>query len=175
MIVWINGSFGAGKTTTSKALVGLIPGSRVFDTEEVGHMLYHVLGPLQEGGNFQHWPPWRSLVVETARQLLAYTGGTLVIPQTVLVEEYWAELSEGLGQLGVPVRHFVLHTDAQTLTRRIEADTPAIVRWRLDHVAVYQAALPWLRHAAEVIDTTDTPPDEVARLIAAKVAVTGSS
>lgn len=175
MIVWINGSYGVGKTTTSEQLVDLIPRSRLFDAEEVGYMLHHVLGPLQEEADFQHWPPWRGLVVETARQLLAYTGGTLVIPQTVLVEEYWAELSEGLGRLGVPVRHFVLHTDPRTLARRIEADTPAIVRWRLDHVAVHQEALPWLRRAAEVIDTTGTPPDEVARRIARKVTVSESS
>ncbi|MWA10800.1 AAA family ATPase [Streptomyces sp. BA2] len=170
MIVWINGSYGAGKTTTSEELVGLLPAARLFDAEEVGYMLHHVLGPLQEEADFQHWPPWRALVVETARQLLAYTGGTLVIPQTVLVEEYWTELREGLGQLGVPVRHFVLHADPGTLTRRIEADIPAIIPWRLDHVVPYQEALPWLRRAGEVIDTTDTPPDEVARRIAAKVA-----
>ncbi|MEW1925480.1 AAA family ATPase [Streptomyces sp. NPDC088360] len=171
MIVWINGSFGVGKTTTSEKLVDLIPESRLFDAEEVGYMLHHVLGPLQEEADFQHWPPWRRLVVETARQLIAYTGDTLVVPQTVLVEEYWTELNAGLGELGVPVRHFVLHTDPRTLTGRIEADLPAIAPWRLDHVAVYQEALPWLRRAAEVIDTTDTPPDEVARRIAAKVVV----
>ncbi|MGW6268619.1 AAA family ATPase [Streptomyces sp. NPDC055060] len=169
MIVWLNGSFGAGKTTTAERLVRLLPDARLFDAEEVGYMLHHVLGPLQEEADFQHWPPWRALVVETARQLLAYKGGTLVVPQTVLVEEYWRELREGLGQLDVPVHHFVLHTDSGTLTRRIEADTPAFVPWRLAHVVPYQEALPWLRRAGEVIDTTDTPPDEVARRIAAKV------
>ncbi|GAA1918946.1 hypothetical protein GCM10009837_50220 [Streptomyces durmitorensis] len=78
MIVWVNGSFGVGKTTTSERLVELIPASRLFDTEEVGYMLHHVLGPLQEEADFQHWTPWRRLVVETARELLAYTGDTLV-------------------------------------------------------------------------------------------------
>ncbi|MEV0524915.1 AAA family ATPase [Streptomyces sp. NPDC050439] len=170
MIVWVNGSFGAGKTTTSERLVGLLPGARLFDAEEVGYMLHHVLGPLQEEADFQHWPPWRALVVETARHLLAYKGGTLVIPQTVLVEEYWTELRAGLGQLGVPVHHFVLHAEPETLIRRIESDIPAIIPWRLDHVVPYQEALPWLRRAGEVIDTTGMPPDEVARHIAAKVA-----
>lgn len=36
-------------------------------------------------GNFQDWPPWLPLVVETARHVLDYTGGTLVMPMTVLV------------------------------------------------------------------------------------------
>ena len=31
-----------------------------------------------------------------SRRVLAYTGGTLVMPMTVLVEEYWREISAGL-------------------------------------------------------------------------------
>jgi hypothetical protein len=66
---------------------------------------------LPEADNFQHWPPWRSLVVETARRVLDHTGGILVMPMTVLVEQYWREISAGLSQHGIPVRHFVLHAD----------------------------------------------------------------
>jgi hypothetical protein len=39
------------------------------DAEKVGEMLVDVATGLPETDNFQHWPPWRSLVVETARQL----------------------------------------------------------------------------------------------------------
>jgi len=48
--------------------------------------------------NFQHLPPWRRLVVETALRVLEYTGGALVIPMIVLVEQYWREISTGLAQ-----------------------------------------------------------------------------
>ncbi len=71
-------------------------------------------------GNFQDWSPWRPLVVETARRVLDYTGGTLVMPMTVLVEQYWREISSGLAQHAIPVRHFVLHADQDTLRGRIE-------------------------------------------------------
>jgi hypothetical protein len=39
VIVWLNGAFGVGKTTTVLQLPALVPGSRLFDPETVGYML----------------------------------------------------------------------------------------------------------------------------------------
>ncbi|GAB3074305.1 AAA family ATPase [Pedococcus soli] len=156
MIVWINGTHGVGKTTTGTLVQQLLPGSRVFDAEKVGETLMDVHPGLPETDNFQHWPPWRPLVVETARHLLAYTGGTLVMPMTVLVPDYWREIAAGLDGHGIPVRHFVLHADEETLRARIEGDRdlgPSSFRFR--HLEPYaQAARTWLHEAAEVVDTT---------------------
>lgn len=167
MIVWLNGTHGAGKTTTANLLQRLIPNSRVFDAEKVGETLMDVHPGLPETDNFQNWPPWRPLVVETARRLLDYTGGTLIIPMTVLVEAYWREISDGLAVYGVPVRHFVLHSDTETLRKRIVADTvmgPS--GFRLAHLAPYDDAFrEWLGAEAEVIDTTALAPSEVASAI----------
>jgi hypothetical protein len=170
MIVWVNGTFGAGKTTTSKELVGLLPGARIFDSEYVGYMLRAIL-PDVPYANFQEWPPWRSLTVATARDLLAFVGGPLVIPQTVLVEEYWEELAAGFAAAGIPVRHYVLHTDPETLRGRILGDTEEIQAWRLDHVEPYGEAFErWLSGAATVVPTTGRQPEEVAAWIAGDVA-----
>lgn len=68
----------------------------MFGAEQVGGMLMDITPGLPWTGDFQDWPPWRPLVVETARRVLAYTGGTLVVPMTVLVEPYWREISAGL-------------------------------------------------------------------------------
>src|SRR5882672_149039 len=87
---------------------------------KVGETLMDITPGLPETDNFQHWPPWRQLVVETARRVLDYTGGTLVMPMTVLVEQYWREISTGLAHHAIPVRHFVLHADQDTLRGRIE-------------------------------------------------------
>ncbi|MFE9888278.1 AAA family ATPase [Streptomyces scopuliridis] len=168
MIIWLNGTFGAGKTTTAKELTALLPQSRLFDSEEVGYMLGHVLGsvPIK---NFQDWPPWRGLVVDTAARLLGYLGGALVVPQTVLSEQYWTEIRVGLENRGIPVRHFILHTDRDTLTERIRTDTKpesaGAERWRLDHLSAYQDALPWLRREGTAIDTTAITPAQAARQI----------
>jgi hypothetical protein len=127
---------------------------------------------LLETDNFQHWPPWRPLVVETARRVLDYTGGTLVMPMTVLVERYWREIGAGLAEHAIPVRHFVLHADRDTLLRRIEEDTvlgPS--EFRRAYVEPYaEAARTWLHQEAEVVDTTRLTPAQAARRIAEAVA-----
>lgn len=171
VIIWINGTHGSGKTTTSRFVQKLVPDSRVFDAEKVGETLMDIRPGLPHTDNFQHWPPWRSLVVETARHVLLYTGGTLVMPMTVLVEQYWREISSGLAQHAVPVRHFVLHADQQTLRKRIESDTvmgPS--SFRLAYLEPYaEAALAWLHDEAEVIDTNNASAEEVAVKIATAV------
>lgn len=168
VIVWLNGTHGAGKTTTSVLVQQLIPDSRVFDAEKVGETLMDIAPGLPETDNFQHWPPWRPLVVETARHVLDYTGGTLVIPMTVLVEAYWLEISSGLAQYGIPVRHFVLHADQDTLRGRIAGDTVLgpDSPFRLAYLEPYaEAARTWLHTQAEVVDTTHLTPDQAARQI----------
>ncbi|MEW2173982.1 AAA family ATPase [Streptomyces sp. NPDC007027] len=167
MIIWLNGTFGAGKTTTAKEVTSLLPDSRLFDTETVGGMLRHVLGAPEK--DFQDFPPWRGLVVETARQLLDHVGGTLVVPRTVLVEAYWQEIHDGLTRAGVTVHHVLLHTGRDTLVERIETDTQpenaGARQWRLDHLTDYERALPWLRREAQVVDTTGVVPAEVAETV----------
>lgn len=173
MIIWLNGTHGAGKTTTSVLVQRLIPNSRVFDAEKVGETLMDITPGLPRTDNFQHWPPWRPLVVETARHVLNYTGGTLVMPMTVLVEQYWNEISSGLAQHAIPVRHFVLHADQDTLRERIADDTvlgPGPSAFRLRYLEPYaEAARTWLHGEAEIIDTTHLTPDQAAVQIAAAV------
>ncbi|MGY4644336.1 AAA family ATPase [Cellulomonas sp. URHB0016] len=171
MIVWINGTHGAGKTTVSALLQPLLPDSRVFDAEKVGETLMDITPGLPATDNFQHWPPWRPLVVETARHVLAYTGGTLVMPMTVLVEQYWREISAGLAEHGIPIRHFVIHADQDVLRRRINED--AVMGpsgFRLEYLEPYaEAARTWLHDEAEVVDTTRLTPAQAAQRIAEAV------
>lgn len=167
VIVWLNGTHGAGKTTTSALVQELIPDSRVFAAEKVGETLMDIKPGLPATDNFQHWPPWRPLVVETARRVLDYTGGTLVMPMTVLIEPYWREISAGLEQHTIPVRHFVLHADQEALLRRIEGEHSPPSAFRLKYLEPYaEAARTWLHEAAEVIDTTHLTAAQAALLIA---------
>ena len=174
MIVWLNGTHGAGKTTVSALVQPLIPDSRVFDAEKVGETLMDIRPGLPATDNFQTWLPWRQLVVDTARRVLDYTGGTLVIPMTVLVEQYWREISAGLAHHGIPVRHVVLHADHEVLRARIMGD--AVMGpsgFRLQYLEPYaEAARTWLHAEAEVVDTTHLTPQQAAEQIAATVAGT---
>lgn len=171
MIVWVNGTHGVGKTTTSRLVQERLPDARVLDAEKVGETLMDVSPSLPWTGNFQDWDPWRPLVVETARRVLDYAGGVLVMPMTVLVEAYWREISGGLAEHGIPVRHFVLHADPATLRHRIMHDEvmgPSM--FRLEYVDRYaDAARTWLHAQAEVVDTTTIGPAVAADRIASAV------
>lgn len=171
MIVWLNGTHGAGKTTTSALVQQLLPDAQVLDAEKVGEVLMDIKPGLPATDNFQHWAPWRPLVVETARRVLEFTGGTLVMPMTVLVESYWREIRAGLAVHGIPIRHFVLHADQATLRDRIQNDKvlgPSTFRFAyLEPYA--DAARTWLHNEAEVIDTTHITPGQAAQQIADSV------
>jgi adenylylsulfate kinase-like enzyme len=67
VIIWLNGTFGCGKTSTAAELHSLVRSSRVFDPETVGYMLQPNLAD-QPVSDFQHWPPWRPLVVATVQR-----------------------------------------------------------------------------------------------------------
>ncbi|WP_233438368.1 AAA family ATPase [Actinokineospora spheciospongiae] len=167
--MWLNGPFGAGKTSAARELTGLLPRARVFDSEEVGFMLRHVL--TEPVADFQDWPAWRALVVHTAAEVLSQVGGTLVVPQAVLDRGYAEEIFAGLRGRGIPVVHVVLHVELGELVRRITRDEVEVgaVRWRLDHVGPYFEALGWLCGAATVVDTTVLSPRETAVRVAGVV------
>ena len=73
MVLWLNGTFGSGKTTTALELLPLIASSRLFDPETVGYMLQPNLcdHPVSD---FQHWPLWRPLVLAGAIVMHAGIG-----------------------------------------------------------------------------------------------------
>ena len=95
MIIWLNGAFGAGKTTTARDLLPLVPDTRLFDPETVGYMLRSHLTD-HPVSDVQDWPPWRPLVVTPATELSRYTGQHLIAPQTILTQPYLTEIAASL-------------------------------------------------------------------------------
>lgn len=177
MIVWLNGTFGAGKTSAARELCELLPDSTLFDPELVGGGLRMMLPPkrLEEVSDYQDLPAWRRLVVDTAAALHAEVGGVLVTPMTLLRQEYRDEIFGGLAARRIPVRHILLDAEETILRERIEGrevangrpeDKASIRRWCLEHLAPYQAALPWLTADAHVVRTDRLTPRETAVRVA---------
>ena len=94
VIIWLNGTFGAGKTTTGMRLAGRLANARLFDPEEVGYLLMRTLED-HEFRDFQDLAPWRELVPVFTEKIALFTGQHLIAVQTVLREEYWQELTAG--------------------------------------------------------------------------------
>jgi 8-oxo-dGTP pyrophosphatase MutT (NUDIX family)/predicted kinase len=179
-VVWINGAFGAGKTTTARELIELIPNSTLFDPEVIGAALAHLLPPkhLAEAGDFQDLPIWRRLVTDTAAAMLAELGGTLVVPMTLLRQDYRDEIFGGLAARRIAVRHVLLAPAETILRERIAArEVPEaadgeirVRQWSYDHIEPYRAALAsWLTADAHPVDTSALTPYETAARIAEAV------
>ncbi|MFG2193930.1 NUDIX domain-containing protein [Streptomyces sp. NPDC048639] len=185
MIVWLNGAFSAGKTSAARELTDLIPGSTLYDPEVTGGTLQYLLPQkrLNEVGDFQDLPIWRRLVVDTAAAMLADLGGTLVVPMTLLRQDYRDEIFGGLAARRIPVRHVLLSPDETILRQRIAGreefeDDPGhsarIRQWALDHIAPYRSALSWLEKDAHMVDTSALTPRQTAEHVA-EVVRTGAA
>ncbi|MEY9965090.1 8-oxo-dGTP pyrophosphatase MutT (NUDIX family) [Streptacidiphilus sp. MAP12-16] len=173
MIVWVNGAFGVGKTSTVRELLELIPGSTVFDPESVGEYLRQELPPeeLATVHDYQDLPAWRRLVPEAAAALLAQVSGTLIAPMTLLRQDYRDEIFGALAARRIPVHHVLLHAEETILRKRIEADEVdrQARQWRLDHVDAYEQARGWLATDAVTVDTAELTPRQAAERIEAIV------
>ncbi|MBD0840558.1 MULTISPECIES: NUDIX hydrolase [unclassified Streptomyces] len=181
MIVWINGAFGAGKTTAARELIELIPNSTLFDPEVIGGALTQLLPPkhLAEVGDLQDLPIWRRLVIDTAAALLAELGGTLVVPMTLLRQEYRDEIFGGLAARRITVRHILL-TPAETILRErithreapdVPDGEPHTPQGAFDRIESYRTALAdWLTADAHPVDNGTLTPYETAARIAEAVA-----
>lgn len=163
MIVWINGAFGAGKTTTAGLLTERLDGAKLFDPEYVGFMLTpFVQSPT---GNFQDLPLWRHLVVETMAGLARQYPHPWVAPMSLIDVARRAEILGGLRGAGVEVREFVLAVPEDRLRARIDADQadPAARQWRHDHVSQALTTFATLSDAT-VVDGT-LPAEQVTEAV----------
>ncbi|MEU5714620.1 NUDIX domain-containing protein [Streptomyces sp. NPDC020403] len=177
MIVWINGAAGAGKTSAAYELIDLIPNSTFYDPELIGGSLHHLLPrkKLAEVTDFQDLPIWRRLVVDTAAALLAELPGVLVVPMTLLRQEYRDEIFGGLASRRIPVRHVLLAPEETILRGRMAdreefADDPEqserTRQGAYEHIGYYRAALDWITEDAHLIDTSTLTPRATAVRIA---------
>ena len=170
MLIWINGAFGSGKTQTAFELKRRVPGVHVADPELLGFALQRTLPP-QSRQDFQDLPQWRSAVVETLAQAEAAHPGPVIVPMTVVRDDYFDELIGGLRSRGVDLRHYALTASPETLKGRLSKRI-AFVRtglrretWAMQQIPRCVAALARDRYATHVA-TDDRSTDEVVEWIA---------
>lgn len=166
MIVWLNGAFGVGKTSTATHLATLVPSVRLYDPEPLGLVLQHTVGRLQRG-DFQHLRSWRRGAVLLTRRA-ARGDAIAVVPMTVLRPDYLDELLARLRESGHDVRHVTLDATAPVLHARIAgADVPErTTQWRRRHIDIYHEVKAELADRGEVVDTTGRSAAEVAGALA---------
>ena len=132
VIIWINGGFGAGKTTLAEEQHRRLPDAIVYDPEQVGLMLWKWM---RRNGDFQHLPSWRELAIATALALRRHRADTLIVPMTLIRDAYRAEILGGLAGAGEEVLHVFLQVDAEVLRTRIKTRAPVSSNPEVDRSA----------------------------------------
>lgn len=119
MIVWLNGAFGAGKTTAAFELHRRLPGSFVYDPEEVGFFLRKNLPEACHTADFQDMPLWRRFNYQLLKELHARYDGPVIVPMTLVDPAYFEDIVGRLKDEGVPVVHIILYASRETILKRL--------------------------------------------------------
>lgn len=118
MIIWINGSFGVGKTTVANKLKDKINESIIYDPEEIGTFLFNT--QQEKKDDFQDYELWRSLNYEKLKDL-STRYDRIIVPMTITNMQYYDEIVGKLERDGIAVKHFVLIASKDTLIKRLDA------------------------------------------------------
>lgn len=170
MIIMLNGSFAAGKSTIADLLVERLYHSMLYDPEMVGYGLRPIIQPVETFNDFQDLTVWRPLVIETARQLKRVYGRTLVVPMTLWHRPYFEEIIAGLREIDPHLYHFCLTASRETLhqrlAQRIHTDEASVwIRERIERcVPAFES--PVFRTQ---IPTDEQTPEEIAETIIARI------
>lgn len=173
MVIWINGAFGAGKTLIAYELQRRLVDGQVADPELLGFALHKML-PARARRDFQDLQQWRSAVLATLIQAEAACEGHLIVPMSIVRDDYFDEIVGGLRSSGVDVRHYALTATPDTLRRRLRLRSGYVIgralgreeTWAMAQIDRCVNALAAERYATHV-RTDDRSPGEVVELIAA--------
>ena len=168
MIIWINGAFGAGKTSLVEQLAPRLPDAMQFDPELVGFLLRRIV-PDSPTGDFQDLPIWRGLVIRTMQELRRHYGKDLIVPMTLVHRGYLDEIFDGLED--EDIRHFFLRVPPDVLRQRLtdrvvdQHDSAAderARRWGLAQIDRCVAGMATMPEDTEFLDAHTHSADELA-------------
>ena len=163
MIIMINGTFGAGKTSVATALTGAVAGSMIYDPEIVGTALRYltdgVRAPDEDTDDFQDIALWPEMTVLTAERLYRQYRRPLIVPMTLAHPAYLAVIRRGLAAVAPPLYHFCLVASLDTISARLRGrDTDTT--WALRQARRYVPLFDDPRYAVH-ISTENRPVEEI--------------
>lgn len=117
MIIWINGSFGVGKTTIAQDLKLKIENSIIYDPEKIGEFLFNIMPEKKD--DFQDYELWRTLNLEILKNL-SKSYDTIIVPMTITNEIYYDEIIGSLRKDNIVVQDFILVATKSKIVERLD-------------------------------------------------------
>ncbi|MEM7538779.1 MAG: tunicamycin resistance protein [Chloroflexota bacterium] len=173
MIIWINGAFGAGKTTVSNLLVNQIADAHILDPEDIGELIRKTF-PETRKMDYQDLAMWRTLTVHFIQESKRQFSSPLIIPMTLVVPEYLNEIFTGITNSKTSLFHFFLQTEKEELAKRIQSQVivqndpkqdEAVRQWRLAQIDRCYSASNHMHQNTIFLDTNAQSPDDLVRQI----------
>lgn len=119
MILWINGAFGAGKTTAAYELKRRIDNSCIYDPENIGYSIReNIPRQINTEDNFQDYKLWRDFNFKMLSFIADSFDGTIIVPMTVTNRQYYDELILKLSER-YTVKHFILYASEKVILKRL--------------------------------------------------------
>lgn len=166
MIYWINGAYGAGKTTAALSLKDLLPSAHLFDPEMIGNAVRENYPETFYRETFEEYPLWLEFSYRFLKELNGSFDGDIIVPMTLLRETSYDAILQKLKDDGAAVRYVFLDADAETLrTRLIDSGREEPDSWCVRHIPACLNAQKNDCHAVH-INSIGRSPDEIAREIA---------
>jgi adenylate kinase family enzyme len=141
MIIWINGTFGSGKTTTAYELHKRLENSFVFDPERVGFVLMRNVPKEIAKADFQDYPIWRETNYTLLKQVTELYTGIIIVPMTLTNEEYFKEIIGRLREDGIIVNHFTLSASKETIAKRLSKRFEGEKSWAYQQMETRMSSL----------------------------------
>ena len=120
VIIWINGAFGSGKTTTAVALNRRLPNSFIYDPENAGDFIRRNTNGLFSEGDFQDIPLWREMNYKMLRMTAEKYDGIIIVPMTLVNLDYYSEIVKRLSLDGINIKHYILYAKRDEIKRRLK-------------------------------------------------------
>ena len=165
MIIWINGTFGSGKTTTAYELEKRVENAFVFDPERFGYVLMKNIPQSLQKKDFQDFPIWRETNYSLLKQISINYEGIIIVPMTVTNEEYFHDIISRLQKDQIIVKHITLMASKTTIIKRLRSRLEGEDSWAYKQA---ESRLKQLKRPLfkEQIDTDDLTVEEVLDKIA---------
>ena len=161
MVIWINGSFGVGKTSTAELLKNELDKSVIYDPEEIGGFLSNMFN--YEKDDFQDYELWRTLNSDILKYMCSIYE-FVIVPMTITDKDYYDEIVNELISSGIKINHFILNASRENIIKRLDSREDS-TEWAYNQVDRCIKEFEKNQFNAKIINTNNISVEEVARII----------
>lgn len=174
MIIFINGAFGVGKTTTASYLEQRLDNAMVFDPEYIGIMLRTMISSKwkyehEKTGDFQDFDLWKVLTTKLINEFMIQYKCDLIVPMTIRRKDYFDFIFNGVQEFEKEVYHFCLSASKGDIHQRLEKRGDKLDSWAFHQT---EKCIEGFKHIDEKIEirNDNIKPEEVVERILEEIA-----